>query len=137
MAAGANFVLALRDDGLIDGWGDNSNGQRTPPAWPPGVRPVKIMAGSVHSLALLSNGTAVAWGLNFQGQCSIPPLPPGMTWVDIAAGGFHGIGLRSDGAVVTWGQQLLFAGGTGSGVAPGHHLCGCRGRDMEHVRTSF
>ncbi len=75
-----NHALALRADGTVLGWGDNSWGQAT------GVRygerglvlmggqylrgVVAIAAGALHSLALQADGTVVGWGLNNSGQAT-------------------------------------------------------------------
>ncbi len=103
IAAGRNHSLALKTDGMVAGWGDNSLGQAAPP---PGLSQVSaIAAGDFHSLALRMDGTVVAWGDNSSGQATVPP---GLTMVAaIAAGGGHSLALREDGAVVGWGANML------------------------------
>jgi alpha-tubulin suppressor-like RCC1 family protein len=88
VAAGANFSLALLENGTVRAWGNNSSGQlgndsttnsRIPvPVCAIAERPcseahylsgvVAIAAGSNFSLALLKNGTVRAWGNNSSGQ---------------------------------------------------------------------
>jgi hypothetical protein len=65
IAAGGAHSLALKADGSILGWGDNSYGQATPPA---GNDFVAIVAGSYHSLALKSDGSIVGWGSDYCGR---------------------------------------------------------------------
>ncbi len=91
---GSFFALALRGNGTVAGWGNNSNGQTTIPSGLSDV--VAIAAGQRHSLALLSNGTVISWGV-------INYTPPGLyDVVAIAAGRDYSVALKSDGTVVAW-----------------------------------
>jgi polygalacturonase len=83
----------------VVGWGNNSDGQLTPPAGLTGI--VAISAGYFHSLALKSDGTVVGWGYSYY---ATPPA--GLTGVvAIASGLFHSLALQSDGTVVGWGDS--------------------------------
>jgi len=53
IAAGGTFSLALKSDGTVVGWGDNTYGQATPPRL---KNVVEVSAAGVHSLALTSDG---------------------------------------------------------------------------------
>jgi len=111
VAAGCDHSLALRADGTVVGWGDNSYGQITIPASATNV--VAIAAGGApifswefrvgHSLALRADGTVVGWGNNDSGQTTIPTSATNV--VAIAAGGFHGLALKTNGTVVGWGDN--------------------------------
>ncbi|QDY07831.1 hypothetical protein FJK98_12135 [Micromonospora sp. HM134] len=87
IAAGYGHSLALRSDGTVLAWGENSEGQLGDGTLDPSVTPVRvcavgqvapctrfltgviaIAAGFVHSVALLRDRTAVAWGQNVTGQ---------------------------------------------------------------------
>ena len=95
------YSLALKADGTVVGWGDNSYGQTNIPAGLTNV--VAIAAGDYHSLALKADGTVVGWGDNSYGQTNIPA---GLTnVVAIAAGGYHSLALKADGTVVGWGDN--------------------------------
>jgi len=100
LAVGGYHTLALRTDGTVTGWGDNSYGQ----ASAPGLSGVKaIAAGLHHSLALHSNGTVTAWGRNQYGQVNVPA---GLTNImAIACGANHCLALRSNGTVAAWGDN--------------------------------
>ena len=101
IAAGYNFSLALKADGTVVGWGDNTYGQTTIPAGLSNV--VAIAAGYYHSLALKADGTVVGWGRNTRGQTTIPA---GLTnVVAIAAGEYQ--------------SHFLTATATGSSAASG------------------
>jgi serine/threonine protein kinase len=99
------FALALRPDGMVQGWGDNRFGQTDVPAGLSGV--VAIAAGqgarTAHVLALRTDGTVAGWGDNTFNQAS---PPPGLSnAVAIAAGEFHSLALTRDGRVVAWGHR--------------------------------
>ncbi|HRZ56278.1 MAG TPA: hypothetical protein P5525_12570 [Candidatus Paceibacterota bacterium] len=103
IAAGASSYhsLALKADGTVVGWGDNSSGQTTMPAAENGDV-VAIAAGNDHSLALKADGTVVGWGNNYRGATTMPAA-----WnhdvVAIAAGNDDSLALKADGTVVGWG----------------------------------
>jgi hypothetical protein len=105
IAAGGYHSLALRLDGTVVGWGDNSAGQISIPAGLTNV--VAITAAGSLSLALRSDGTVVSWGRNNWDYLNFPVGLSNI--VAIAAGGFgmeYGLALRTDGTVVGWGANL-------------------------------
>src|SRR5712664_4071975 len=87
IAAGWKHSLALKSDGRVVAWGDNSSGQSTVPANLTGV--IAIAAGGSHSLALKSNGTVVAWGDNYFGERTVPTNLTEV--IAIAAGYYHNL----------------------------------------------
>ncbi|QMV40966.1 S-layer homology domain-containing protein [Cohnella cholangitidis] len=93
--------LALKSDGTVVGWGDNTNNQISVPAGLTGV--VAIATGITHSLVLKSDGTVVAWGTNAYGQASVPAGLSGV--IAIASKGYHSLALKADGTVVGWGRN--------------------------------
>jgi alpha-tubulin suppressor-like RCC1 family protein len=108
VAAGEFHCLALRGDGTVVAWGQNSvagvvTGQTNVP---PGLSNVVAIAGGArHSLALKEDGTVVGWGQNLYGQVSIPSGLKDV--VAIAAGSAHSLALRSNGTVTAWGYNDL------------------------------
>src|SRR5262249_26375217 len=119
---GVNHTVALKSDGTVWTWGDNSQGQlgdngqvafRSTPAQVAGLSGiVSIAAGFNHTLALAGDGTVWTWGDNYGGQIgdgttTDRPTPfhvPGLSGVTaIAAGGFHSVAVLGDGTVSTWG----------------------------------
>jgi alpha-tubulin suppressor-like RCC1 family protein len=135
VAAGGNFSLALRSDGTVVAWGENSHGQlgdgttqnRNVPVPVSGLgEVVAIAAGRYFSLARLSDGKVVAWGRNNSGQLgngtsedSHTPVPvAGLSGVTaIAAGTGHSLALVEGGGVWAWGSNFggaLGDGGSGS-----------------------
>lgn len=88
ISANGNHALALRSNGTVVGWGDDSEGTNVVPADLAGV--IAVAAGWWHGLALLSDGTVVGWGQYGQ------DVPPGLSdVVALAAGAFHNLALRS------------------------------------------
>ena len=89
IAAGGYHSLALKYDGTVVAWGDDSVGQTNVPAGLSNV--VAVAAGGFHSLALKADGTLVTWGDNSAGQSSVPV---GLTnVVAISAGYLHSLAL--------------------------------------------
>lgn len=101
IAGGETFSLALRSDGTVIAWGDNSLGQTNVPADLTNV--AAIAAGYAHALALKTDGTVIAWGSNDSQQTNVPPDLTNA--VAIAAGQSHSLALRSDGIVMAWGDN--------------------------------
>jgi alpha-tubulin suppressor-like RCC1 family protein len=92
-------TLAVTSGGTVRCWGDNWQGQSTPPRAPGVV--ARLSAGLAHSAARDVEGKFTVWGLNQVGQ-SLPPAGLGIV-ADIACGGEHTIALLPDGSVRCWG----------------------------------
>lgn len=107
VSCGFYSTMALKHNGYVVAWGNNSFGQSSPPSGLDGV--VEIAAGGFHALALRSSGTVVGWGAGsgaYDGffHCDQAKPPEGLSSVvQIAAGGWHSMALRADGTVVCWG----------------------------------
>jgi len=86
IAAGQQFVLALRSDGSVWAWGKNSTGQLGDNTTSQRASPIQVKntagtgflggitavaAGGFHSLAVSTTGAAFAWGKNANGQVGI------------------------------------------------------------------
>ena len=130
IAAGSSHSVALRRDGTVWTFGDNTFGQLgwgNAGAYSATVGQVQgltdvvaIAAGFVHNLALRRDGTVWSWGRNIWGQLGrptsfqtdAPNLTPvaisGLTGItQIAAGSSHSLALRSDGRILSWGSNLV------------------------------
>ncbi len=77
IAAGDNRTYALRNDGTVWAWGDNSYGELGDSTTSDSLLPVRVanltgvvaIAGSYsHCLALKNDGTVWAWGYGANGQ---------------------------------------------------------------------
>ncbi len=132
VAARYNHSAAVKSDGSVWTWGNNSNGQigdgtttqRTTPVQVGGVSSaVSVGAGYFHTLALSADGTVKSWGGNSYGQLgdgtttqrTSPVAVGGLSGViGLGAGYAHTIALRADGTVWTWG--LNTSGQLGDGT---------------------
>ena len=133
IAGGAAHSIALKSDGTVWTWGDNSFGQlgdgtntscngiaycRKVAAQVTGLTNViGIAAGTYHNLALISGGTVKSWGRNNYGQLGDNSTTDRQTPVtvdtsslsdatQVAAGGFHSVALRGNnsGKLKAWGK---------------------------------
>lgn len=82
VAGGGNHALALKSDGTVWAWGDNTYGELGDGTTTPSNQPVEVIspggvalsgiiavaAGTTHSLALKNDKTVWAWGDNTWGQ---------------------------------------------------------------------
>jgi len=132
----ASNGYALRTDGTVWAWGDNSraqlgNGWRSSgfgggSAAPARVLPLHsitaIAAGGDSGYALRNDGTVWAWGGNDYGQLgswnlgTSPVQVPLTNVTAIAASGQTAYALRTDGTVWAWGNNSMGQLGNGSTV---------------------
>jgi alpha-tubulin suppressor-like RCC1 family protein len=105
IAAGGYHSMALKNDGTIVAWGDNSRGQTDiPPVARQGIQ--AIAGGLLYSLALTQTGSVIAWGSNRYGQTTVPPGAL-QNVTAIAAGDYYAVALKNDGSVISWGDDSL------------------------------
>lgn len=100
IASGGTHAVALKRDGALVAWGQDSSVEANVPAGL--TNAVSISAGVRHNLALRPNGTVTAWGDNAFRQTNVPPNLSNV--VAVACGGYHSMALKSDGSVVLWGN---------------------------------
>ena len=128
--AGGGHSCALRTDGAIVCWGNNSDGQ----AEAPSGRYSAVASGSEHSCGLRTDGTITCWGMNVGGQVD---APAGRYSAVTAGGQFsssrggHSCGLRTDRTITCWGYNHVGrtdapAGRYGAVSAGGDHSCAMR-----------
>ena len=123
IAAGYYHNIAIKWNGTVIGWGDNSFGQL-------GVKNTgniyskytirnfenvaSLIAGSNHSFAIKNDGTIWAWGNNSSGQLGIgndvayfnPVEVPNLGDVRcIAAGNNYSMAVQNDGTLWVWGDN--------------------------------
>ena len=125
--AGTRNCFALKDDGTIWAWGDNStllsDMKRDPkatvistPGKVPSLTNMKSLAvGDYHALGLKDDGTVWSWGLDYDGSLGIgnlgspyastnvPTQVQGLSNITEIGASTHSAALGSDGTVWTWG----------------------------------
>jgi len=128
MDAGGQFSLAIREDGLLYGWGYNANGQlgngtltnvNLPVAVSGDATWTAVSAGGSHSLGIRGDGTLWGWGSNGYGQLGRPvggnytaPVQIGgdSDWKAVAASAGGTFALKNDGSLwscgYNWDGQL-------------------------------
>jgi alpha-tubulin suppressor-like RCC1 family protein len=124
VAAGETHTLALRADGMVWAWGDDSYGQSGrgvgsdstsfPTQAVVVTQAMAVAAGEFHSVALQKSGVVWTWGEGSYGQLGnggtdYLDVPTVVTNIDnviaIAAGYAHTIALTVDKTVWTWGNN--------------------------------
>jgi len=141
VSAGYDHTVALKNDGTVWAWGNNSNGQLGIGSITSSSMPVQasglagmtaVAAGFGHTLALKSDGSLWTWGNNSKGQLGNgltngividSPTPvgiSGLVGITDIAGGYEGSVavkgvLKGDGTVWAWGSNNY--GQLGNGLA--------------------
>jgi alpha-tubulin suppressor-like RCC1 family protein len=125
-ASAQQQTLAIRTNGTLWAWGENTNGglglndiaNRSSPVQVGALSNwAQVSAGSSFSLAVKTDGTLWAWGLNFAGQLGLnnvadrsSPVQVGAlsTWAQVSASSSFSLAVKTDGTLWAWGL------GTGS-----------------------
>jgi hypothetical protein len=119
---GGSTTLALKADGTIWAWGNNSKGQlgdgsmarvqATPVRSLPGTDWKQVATSGIHSVALRRDGTLWSWGDNWAGQFgdgttanSRLPVQVGSStnWIRVWANLIETVGQQADGTLWFWG----------------------------------
>lgn len=118
---GVSFVLGLKQDGKVFGWGLNASGnlgdntvtnRSTPVAVCTNLTFCQIASGDSHSLGLDNTGKLWAWGLNTNGQLgdgtTVSKRTPvavctNLTFCQISAKGGHNLAIDNTGKLWSWG----------------------------------
>ncbi|WP_245597488.1 hypothetical protein [Meiothermus cerbereus] len=131
LAAGGYFSAAIKPNGEVWSWGDNTYGQLgrattgtsdSTPAWvSPSDDVVSLSLGEYHAIALTNDGRVVTVGRDDFGQLGDGPgdssgtssvpnlrdniLPAGVKAVAVEAGRYYSLALTSEGTVYAWGRN--------------------------------
>lgn len=122
VSLGADFCVALKQDGTLWAWGHNESGQLGVGSFEDMLLPTKvgmesdwesISAGYGFVVALKTNGTIWVWGRNDFGLGMEPnsiintPAQVGTDsdWKYVHAGGAHSFAIKNDGTLWAWGRN--------------------------------
>jgi alpha-tubulin suppressor-like RCC1 family protein len=114
--------MAIKYDGTLWAWGNNSLGQlglnnrihRSSPVQIGTSSWSLVSAGDEHTLAIRSDGRLFAWGYNILGgqlgtgdtvHRSSPTQIGTDSWLQVSAGFLHTLGIESDGSLYAWGYN--------------------------------
>jgi alpha-tubulin suppressor-like RCC1 family protein len=111
ISIGASHTLALKSDGSLWGWGNNTYGQLMSGVTVTASSPVAlgtkswsaISAGTNFSVALDNNNLLWAWGDNTNGQLGTSPYAVGNVWASVALCAYYTLGIRKDNTLWAWG----------------------------------
>lgn len=124
IALGRQYSAAIKTDGTLWTWGENSYGQLGDNSTTNRSSPVQTVAGGTwidvncgrgHTIAIKTDGTLWAWGLNTNGQLGdnsithrsspVQIISSGNNWKYVSAGGYHSSAIKTDGTLWTWGRN--------------------------------
>lgn len=125
-AVGMGNFAAIKTDGSLWVWGNNSSGQLGTNDLITKSTPVTTFAGgnnwlqvdcsfrSFHTGAVKTDGTLWVWGANSVNQLGdttttgrstpITTFAGGVDWTQVACGQFHTAGVKNSGTLYTWGR---------------------------------
>jgi len=99
VSAGNTHTCGVKSDNTVVCWGNNGNGQATPPA----ETFQQVSAGYLHTCGVKSDGSLACWGRNSYGEAT---PPANGVFIQVSAGDTHSCALKSDGALACWGGGI-------------------------------
>jgi alpha-tubulin suppressor-like RCC1 family protein len=120
--AGQQTAYAIRSDGGLFAWGDNSYNQANSVNTLPLSSPTQIgssswsivSTGLQFAMAITSDGKLFGWGRNDTGQLGVTAST--FTWTKVSSSGLHTLAIRSDNRLFAWGLNTSGQLGLGDTV---------------------
>ena len=103
VAVGYSHSCAIRSDGLVVCWGDNTFNQQQ--NVPTSGTFTQVSVGQRHSCAIKTDDTLACWGENTSGYNQLTNIPTG-TFKQLSAGANHTCAIRTDGTLACWGDNV-------------------------------
>ena len=125
ISTGTGFMLAVKTDGTLWAWGNNTIGQLGDNSIIHRSSPVQTVAGGTNwkyvsagdnvSAAIKTDGTLWLWGMNSQGELGdntttsksspVQTVSAGTNWKQVAVGTPIVAAIKTDGTLWTWGNN--------------------------------
>ena len=125
VSGGRGTSVAIKTDGTLWTWGDNSYGKlgdntatnRSTPVttFAGGTNWKQVACGGYHTAAIKTDGTLWTWGRSFFGAIGdntttnrstpVTTFAGGTNWKQVAGGQFHTAAIKTDGTLWTWGSN--------------------------------
>ncbi len=117
LSVGWDHACAVRYDGSLACWGDDTGGKATPPA---GVFKT-VSSGRRHTCAIRQDDSLACWG-------DLPAAAPAGAFQQVATGDGHDCAVKMDGSLVCWGGDAFGQAAPPSGtfkeiVVGANHSC--------------
>lgn len=110
IAATANSVAALKNDGTVLTWGVTTRGEGALPAF--STKPIKIEGGRYHYTVVMEDGNVASWGHNRYKQINVPTelTNDSVDVKNIFTGYYQNYAIDANGKMHTWGLKGFLLG---------------------------
>ena len=110
IAATANSVAALKNDGTVLTWGVTTRGEGALPAF--STKPIKIEGGRYHYIVVMEDGNVASWGHNRYKQINVPTelTNDSVDVKNIFTGYYQNYAIDANGKMHTWGLKGFLLG---------------------------
>jgi alpha-tubulin suppressor-like RCC1 family protein len=125
VSTGSSHTAAIKTDGTLWAWGQNSSGRLGDNTTTGRISPVQtvafgtnwkqVSAGNQHTAAIKTDGTLWTWGRNNYGQLGdnyvtdksspVQTITFGTNWKQVSCAYTHTVAIKTDGTLWTWGRN--------------------------------